>query len=131
MTALRQPVKCHQTTYHALEAVRLRGLTGPPSGEEFVTLGLALSTPDALTLAAAKVKRHGLPLFLIMFVANYIDRVNIGFVSTHMQTDLGIGAAAYGLGIASIIAAVVAFFAKDRLVGRPEHAIEPNPTRVA
>ncbi len=33
-----------------------------------------------------------------MFIANYIDRVNIGFVNAHMKTDLGIGAAAYGLG---------------------------------
>ena len=54
---------------------------------------------DALLQSAvAKVKRHILPLFLVMFVANYIDRVNIGFVNSHMQTDLGIGAAAYGLG---------------------------------
>ncbi|MCY0386946.1 MFS transporter [Robbsia sp. Bb-Pol-6] len=42
--------------------------------------------------------RHVMPLFLVMFVANYIDRVNIGFVNAHMQVDLGIGAAAYGLG---------------------------------
>ncbi|WP_250538603.1 MULTISPECIES: MFS transporter [unclassified Caballeronia] len=33
-----------------------------------------------------------------MFIANYIDRVNVGFVNAHMQADLGIGAAAYGLG---------------------------------
>ena len=52
----------------------------------------------ALARAAAKVKRHVLPLFVIMFIVNYIDRVNIGFVRSHMETDLGIGAAAYGLG---------------------------------
>ena len=56
------------------------------------------TTPDPLESAVAKVKRHILPLFLIMFIANYIDRVNIGFVNSHMQADLGIGAAAYGLG---------------------------------
>ena len=53
---------------------------------------------DPLGSAVSKVKRHVLPLFLIMFIANYIDRVNIGFVNTHMKTDRGIGAAAYGLG---------------------------------
>jgi len=59
----------------------------------------ALTTAlDPLGSAVSKVKRHVLPLFLIMFIANYIDRVNIGFVNTHMKTDLGIGAAAYGLG---------------------------------
>jgi MFS family permease len=51
-----------------------------------------------LESASSKVKRHVLPLFLIMFIANYIDRVNVGFVNAHMQADLGIGAAAYGLG---------------------------------
>ncbi|WP_426118349.1 MFS transporter [Pseudomonas sp. DSP3-2-2] len=51
-----------------------------------------------LARAAAKVKRHVLPLFVIMFIVNYIDRVNIGFVRSHLETDLGIGAAAYGLG---------------------------------
>jgi MFS family permease len=53
---------------------------------------------SALTSAIAKVKRHVLPLFVIMFIVNYIDRVNIGFVRAHMEHDLGIGAAAYGLG---------------------------------
>jgi MFS family permease len=54
--------------------------------------------PSVLALAAVNVKRHVLPLFVIMFIVNYIDRVNIGFVRSHLETDLGIGAAAYGLG---------------------------------
>ncbi len=53
---------------------------------------------SVLANAIGKVKRHVLPLFVIMFILNYIDRVNIGFVRTHMEHDLGIGAAAYGLG---------------------------------
>ncbi|AZF26345.1 MFS transporter [Pseudomonas sp. R2-60-08W] len=57
-----------------------------------------LPDPSVLARAAAKVKRHVLPLFVVMFIVNYIDRVNIGFVRSHMETDLGIGAAAYGLG---------------------------------
>jgi len=94
-----------------------------------------------------------LPLFLIMSIANDIDRMKIGFANVHRQTERGIGAAAYGLssgsffhrlravrrtvecadglGIASIIAAVVAFSASDRLTGRPGHAAEPNPTCAA
>ncbi|MCF5144984.1 MFS transporter [Pseudomonas sp. PA-6-1D] len=53
---------------------------------------------SVLMRAVSKVKGHVLPLFVIMFILNYIDRVNIGFVRTHMEHDLGIGAAAYGLG---------------------------------
>ncbi|RQM46356.1 MFS transporter [Paraburkholderia bannensis] len=53
---------------------------------------------DLLDSASAKVMRHVLPLFLIMFIANYIDRVNVGFANAHMEADLGLSAAAYGLG---------------------------------
>ncbi|WP_213779399.1 MFS transporter [Caballeronia sp. dw_276] len=63
-----------------------------------MTSALATPATDVLDSAVSKVKRHVLPLVLIMFIANYIDRVNIGFVNSHMQADLGIGAAAYGLG---------------------------------
>ncbi|SAL75091.1 major facilitator transporter [Caballeronia terrestris] len=53
---------------------------------------------DVLARAVSKVKWHVLPLFVAMFIVNYIDRVNIGFVRQHLSADLGIGAAAYGLG---------------------------------
>jgi sugar phosphate permease len=58
----------------------------------------APNSDSVLAHAVRKVKGHGLPLFVIMFILNYIDRVNIGFVRTHMEHDLGIGAAAYGFG---------------------------------
>ncbi|WP_069267078.1 MFS transporter [Paraburkholderia nodosa] len=53
---------------------------------------------DLLESASAKVLRHVLPLFLIMFIANYIDRVNVGFAGAHMKADIGLSAAAYGFG---------------------------------
>ncbi|MGY2377517.1 MFS transporter [Pseudomonas sp. SDO524_S393] len=59
---------------------------------------VASHSDSVLARAVSKVKSHVLPLFVIMFILNYIDRVNIGFVRTHMEHDLGIGAAAYGLG---------------------------------
>jgi MFS family permease len=60
----------------------------------------AARSADNVNLAAAisKVKWRVLPLFVVMFIANYIDRVNIGFVRSHFEADLGIGAAAFGLG---------------------------------
>ena len=51
-----------------------------------------------LQSAVRRVKTRVLPLFVVMFIVNYIDRVNIGFVRNHLEIDLGIGAAAYGLG---------------------------------
>jgi len=59
----------------------------------------ARPTPDPnLGTAVSRVKRHVLPLVVVMFIVNYIDRVNIGFVRTHLEADLGIGAIAYGVG---------------------------------
>ncbi|MEM5312944.1 MFS transporter [Paraburkholderia sp. JHI869] len=59
---------------------------------------LANRYEDLLESASAKVLRHVLPLFLIMFIANYIDRVNVGFAGAHMKADIGLSAAAYGFG---------------------------------
>jgi MFS family permease len=60
--------------------------------------GRTSSLPEALNSAVVKIKQRVLPLFVIMFIVNYIDRVNIGFVRTHLAADIGIGTAAYGLG---------------------------------
>ena len=51
-----------------------------------------------LSDAVTKVKRRILPLFILMFVVNYLDRVNVGFIQQHLKTDLGLDSAAYGLG---------------------------------
>ena len=51
--------------------------------------------PQVVARAVSKVKRHVLPLFVVMFIVNYIDRVNIGFVRSHLETDLGIGCLLY------------------------------------
>jgi MFS family permease len=58
----------------------------------------SLTQTDVLARAVSKIKWHVLPLFVVMFIVNYIDRVNVGFVRQHLSVDLGIGAAAYGLG---------------------------------
>ncbi|OWY30847.1 MFS transporter [Herbaspirillum robiniae] len=58
----------------------------------------AAAAPTVLEQAVGKIKQRVLPLFVIMFIVNYIDRVNIGFVRSHLATDVGIGTAAYGLG---------------------------------
>jgi sugar phosphate permease len=60
--------------------------------------GDAIAAPTVLDTAVSKVKWRMLPLFVVMFIANYIDRVNIGFVRPHLSADLGIGAAAFGFG---------------------------------
>ncbi|MEU8993962.1 MFS transporter [Streptomyces caniferus] len=45
-----------------------------------------------------KIFKRVVPLFFVMFVANYVDRVNIGFVHDQLRADVGISAAAFGFG---------------------------------
>ena len=50
-----------------------------------------------LQSAVSKVKWRILPLFVVMFIVNYIDRVNISFIKEQLHTDLGLNAEAFGL----------------------------------
>ena len=39
-----------------------------------------------------------IPLMMLMYVASFLDRVNIGFAALQMNEDLGFSAQVYGLG---------------------------------
>src|SRR3954463_11922002 len=45
-----------------------------------------------------KVSRRLIPFLFLLFVVNYLDRVNVGFASLQMNADLGLSAAIYGFG---------------------------------
>ncbi len=45
-----------------------------------------------------KVSRRLIPFAMLLFVINYLDRVNIGFAALQMNKDLGFSPAVYGLG---------------------------------
>jgi MFS family permease len=44
----------------------------------------------------ARVARRFIPLAFICYVVAYLDRVNVGFVTTELQHDLGLSATGYG-----------------------------------
>lgn len=54
--------------------------------------------PPAVRSAIHKIFRRVVPLFFVMFVANYMDRVNLGFAQDQLRADVGLSAAAFGLG---------------------------------
>ncbi|GEC05977.1 MFS transporter [Streptomyces spinoverrucosus] len=54
--------------------------------------------PPAVQSAVRKIFRRVVPLFFVMFVANYMDRVNLGFAQDELRADVGLSAAAFGLG---------------------------------
>lgn len=48
--------------------------------------------------ATRKVIRHLLPVMIVVYFMSYIDRTNVALAKTHLATDVGISAAAYGFG---------------------------------
>ena len=56
--------------------------------------------PDTVEAAStiAKVRRRLLPFLAVCLVANYLDRVNIGFAALQMNKDLGLSPIVFGLG---------------------------------
>ena len=55
-------------------------------------------TPDPATTAVARVSRHLIPFLFLLYILNFLDRVNVGFAALEMNRDLGFGPAVYGFG---------------------------------
>src|SRR5882672_12288758 len=54
-----------------------------------------------MTLEAAvftRVRLRLIPFMFLLYVVNYLDRVNIGFAALQMNKDLGFGPEVYGYG---------------------------------
>ncbi|MFJ7999537.1 MFS transporter [Streptomyces sp. NPDC096310] len=67
------------------------------------------SGPQHLEGATSKILRRVVPLFAVMMMCNQLDRSNIGFAQDRLEIDLGIGAAAYGLGAGLFFVAYTLF----------------------
>jgi D-galactonate transporter len=58
-------------------------------------------TPSGLSAEQAifsKVRLRLIPFMFLLYVANYLDRVNVGFAALQMNRDLGFSPQAYGVG---------------------------------
>ncbi len=49
--------------------------------------------------ARRRVAYRALPFVFLLYVVNYIDRVNVSFANLRMSTDLGFSDRVYGLGV--------------------------------
>ncbi|MER7394243.1 MFS transporter [Streptomyces sp. NPDC000151] len=63
-----------------------------------------------------KVARRLLPPLFLMFVLSFLDRTNVALVKSHLATDAGIDAAAYGFGAG-------VFFVGYALLGVPSNLV--------
>ncbi|MFD4708260.1 MFS transporter [Streptomyces sp. NPDC058430] len=57
-----------------------------------------MNTVPTLESVRRKVSRRLLPPLFLMFVLSFLDRTNVALVKPHLEADVGIDAAAYGLG---------------------------------
>ena len=56
------------------------------------------TTSDLARSAVARVSRRLIPFLFLLYILNFLDRVNVGFAALEMNRDLGFGPAVYGFG---------------------------------
>ncbi|MFC9840328.1 MFS transporter [Rhodococcus sp. NPDC127530] len=73
------------------------------------------NNPDVRS-AVRKFFARFIPLIMIMVVLNQIDRTNVGYIKEHLESDLGIGPAAYGLGAGLFFVAYAIFEVPSNMI---------------
>ncbi|HET7468315.1 MAG TPA: MFS transporter [Gemmatimonadales bacterium] len=53
---------------------------------------------DLSSATLARVSRRLIPFLLLLYILNFLDRVNVGFAALEMNRDLGFGPEVYGFG---------------------------------
>ena len=66
--------------------------------------------------AVAQVSRRLIPFLFLLYVLNFLDRVNVGFAALSMNRDLGFGPAVYGLGAGIFFAGYCLFEVPSNLI---------------
>ncbi|MFG1284278.1 MFS transporter [Xanthobacter autotrophicus] len=75
-----------------------------------VALDASIAGGDAIRKRVLGKLRWRIVLYcFILFIINYLDRVNVGFAAIHMNKDLGLSATAYGLGAGIFFIGYIAF----------------------
>lgn len=62
------------------------------------TMALTEASADPVSRVLAKAARRLIPVMCLMYVASFLDRVNVGFAALTMNRDLGFSPEIYGLG---------------------------------
>jgi MFS transporter, ACS family, tartrate transporter len=65
--------------------------------------------PEVARRTTRRVALRLLPLVFVIYVINYIDRVNVSFANLRMSVDLGLSDRVYGLGVAMFYVTYVLF----------------------
>jgi MFS transporter, ACS family, tartrate transporter len=71
--------------------------------------------PDPAT-ALARVSRRLIPFLFLLYILNFLDRVNVGFAALEMNRDLGFGPEVYGFGAGVFLIGYCLFEVPSNLV---------------
>ena len=77
---------------------------------------MELATDAVGRIAVGKVFRHLIPFLFLLYLLNFLDRVNVGFAALSMNQDLNFGPAVYGLGAGIFFAGYCLFEVPSNLV---------------
>ena len=72
--------------------------------------------PEIHTRTMSKVSRRLIPFMILMFLINFLDRVNIGFAALDMNRDLGLTPSTYGFAAGILFVGYVAFEVPSNLI---------------
>lgn len=85
---------------------------------------LAPGVDDTHQVATRKAMAKLLPLLCLIYFMSYVDRTNVSLAKAHLAADLGIGAAAYGLGAGIFFLGYALLEVPSNLLA---HRIGPRP----
>jgi D-galactonate transporter len=77
---------------------------------------LAAETMSAKDAIYRKAAWRIMPLILLCYIANYIDRSNIGIAQLQLRTDLGFSEAVYGIGVGLFFVGFILFEVPSNLL---------------
>src|SRR5689334_25090561 len=73
-------------------------------------MGTAIASPSSVSISTRRVVAlRLLPFVFLIYVVNYIDRVNVSFANLRMSADLGLTDRVYGLGVGIFYLSYVLF----------------------
>lgn len=76
----------------------------------------APADPALAARTMRKVWRRLIPFMFLLYIVNYLDRINVGFAALQMNQTIGLGASAYGLGAGVFFLSYVAFEIPSNLI---------------
>jgi MFS transporter, ACS family, tartrate transporter len=80
-----------------------------PMNSQAAATVTSAQVPDVGQRASRRVAYHLLPFVFLLYVVNYIDRVNVSFANLRMSADLGFSDRVYGLGVGMFYITYVLF----------------------